>query len=104
MMALSTAIAPALKSIEVFKDSVALFRCDYGTNPGPQTFVVLCPDGSILWGQRLPAEADRSGQLVTLPEIVADEVVVTRAGGAVEELICNGLPTQSGEDAMEVGN
>src|SRR6185503_11925889 len=91
---MSTASAPALKSVEVFKDSVSLFRCDYGANPGPQTFVVVCPDGAVLWGERLPEMTDRRGEAIALPEIVADKVVVTHAGGTVNELICGDAPTQ----------
>ncbi len=91
---MSTATAPALKSVEVFKDSVSLFRCDYGANPGPQTFVVVCPDGVVLWGQRLSEMTDRRGEAITLPEIVADKVVVTHAGGNIDELVCAGLSLQ----------
>jgi hypothetical protein len=85
---MSTATALALKSLEAFKDSVSLFRFDFGANPGRHPFVVVCPDGSVLWGQRLPETTDRRGEAVTLPEIVADKVVVTHTGGAVDELIC----------------
>ena len=91
---MSTATASALKSVEVFKDNVSLFRCDYGANPVPQTFVVVCPDSAVLWGQRLPGMTDQRGEPITLPEIVADKVVVTHAGGKIHELICNGMSAQ----------
>ena len=86
---MTTATAPALKSVEVFKDNMSLLRWDAGNHPRPYPFVVVCPDGTILWGQRLPEITDHRGEIVALPEIVADRVVVTRAGGTVEELICN---------------
>jgi hypothetical protein len=89
---MSTATAPALKSIEAFKGSVSLFRFDFGNNPGPYPFVVVCPDGSLLWGQRLPESTDRRGEPIMLPEIVADKVVVRHTGGTVDELVCNGAP------------
>ena len=98
---MSTATAPALKSVEVFKDSESLLRVDFGANPSPQTFVVVCPDGAVLWGQRLPEVVDRSGEAITLPEIVADKVVVTHAGGEVDELICNDAPAQFEGSKME---
>jgi len=101
---MSTATAPALKSVEVFKDSVSLFRCDYGANPGPQTFVVVCHDGAVLWGQRLPEVFDRSGEAITLPEIVADKVVVTYAGGTVDELICGTALSHPVSYKMEAGH
>lgn len=85
---MSTATAPALKSLEVFKGGVSLLRCDYGASPSPQTFVVVCPNGAVLWGQRLPAMVDQRGETIALPEIVADKVVVTHRGGTVDELIC----------------
>ena len=101
---MSTATAPALKSVEVFKDSVSLFRCDYGANPGPQTFVVVCPDGAVLWGQRLPEMTDQRGEAITLPEIVADKVVVTHAGGTVDELVCSDAPAQTEGGGTEAGH
>jgi hypothetical protein len=86
---MATATAPALKSVEVFKGDVSLLRWDVGNNPGPYPFVIICPDGAILWGQQLPETTDHRGEIIALPEIVADRVVVTQAGGTVEELTCN---------------
>lgn len=91
---MSTATTPALKSVEAFRDEVSLFRCDYGAQVAAYPFVITCPDGTLLWGQRLPATPEQQGKARTLPEFVADKVVVTHAGGRVEELNCNDLPAE----------
>lgn len=101
---MSTATAPTLKSLEVFKGGVSLLRCDYGAIPASQSFVVVCPDGAILWGQRLPEMTDQRGEAITLPEIVADKVVVTRAGGTVDELVCRDAPAQTEDGGTEAGH
>lgn len=96
---MSTATAPAspaLKSVEAFRDDVSLFRCDFGDYSGPDTFVITCTDGALLWGHRLPETTDRQGRARTLSEIVADKVIVTHTGGAIEELICQHPSAKSG--------
>ena len=91
---MATGTATGLKWVEVFKGGMSLLRWDAGSQPGPYPFVVVCPDGAILWGQRLPETTDLRGKSITLPEIVADKVVVTHTGGTVDELICNDSPVK----------
>jgi hypothetical protein len=95
-MSTATALAtPALKSVEVFRNAVSLFRCDYGAQAGAYPFVVTCPDGTVLWGQQLPEATDQQGKAVSLPGIVADKVVITHADGAIEEQSCRELVPES---------
>jgi hypothetical protein len=90
---MSTATAPALKSVEAFRADVSLFRCDLGAPVSAYPFVITCPDGTVLWGQRLPETTDQADKKTrTLPEIVADKVMVTHASGWIEELVCHDVP------------
>jgi hypothetical protein len=84
----ATASAPAFQSVEAFRDNTSLLRCEFGGRFNPYTFVITCPDGTLMWGEQLPLATDNKGHTISLPEIVADKVILTHADGTIEELIC----------------
>jgi hypothetical protein len=88
---MSTATAPTttapVKSIELFREEISLLRYDFGASNDPCSFAVVCPDGTSLWCEQLP-ETDQRGKVHSLPEIVADRIVMTYVDGKTEERVC----------------
>jgi hypothetical protein len=98
-MSTATAGAPttaAVKSIELFLEGVTLLRYDFGASNEHCSFVVNCPDGTSLWCQQTP-EIDQQGKVHTLPEIIADRVVMTYVDGKSEERVCQSVTTAAPE-------
>ena len=92
---MSTATAPAVNFVEVFRNDVSLVRCHFSEHDVPYPFVITCPDGKLLWGPGLTEITDQEAQANTLPEIVADKVVLKHAHGEIEELLCQDALTNA---------